>query len=78
MGIVGDLLRQLAEEVVGDECPLLRRDARLGSERVEGVECPLAHRRAIDREELCDLVVAAPALQHKLKHGALIRRQAVQ
>jgi hypothetical protein len=76
--VLGDPLRQLPKEIVGDESPLLGRHSRLGSKGVKCAQRPFAHGGAIDREHLCDLVVAAAALQHKLEHGALVRRQAVQ
>ncbi len=77
-GLLGDHLGELAEQVVGDQRAALGRDPRPGTECVERRQGPFAHRRPVDREHLCDLVVTAPALQHELQDGALVGRQAVE
>jgi len=77
-GVLADARRELAEQVVGDQCPALRRNARARAEGIERGERPLAHGGTIDREKPRNLVVAAASLQHELENGSLIRRQAVE
>ena len=72
-----DHLRELAEQVVGDQRAPFRRNARAGPERVKRGQRPLADCRTVDREHLRDLVVAAAPLQHELEHGPLVGRQTV-
>ena len=69
---------ELTEQIIGDQGASLGRHPRARTERVERAERALADRGAIDREHLCDLVVAAPALENELEYGALIWRQAVK
>ncbi len=52
--------------------------AGLGAECVEGTGRALTNRGAVDREQACDVVIAASALEHELKHGALIGRESFQ
>jgi hypothetical protein len=58
--------------------PALRRHAGLGAQRVERGQRPLTHAGAVDREQLGDLVVVAPAPQDELEHGTLIGRKVVE
>ncbi len=70
--------RELSEQVIGDVGTLIGGDVGLRAERVESGERPLANRGAIDREQLCDVVVRATPLQHELKDGALVGGQAIE
>ncbi len=78
MGVRGRPVGELAEQIVGDQGALLRRHPGARTERVERAEGSLADGGAVDREHRGDLVVAAPALEHELKYGALVGRQAVK
>ena len=60
--LLGDGLRQLTEQVVGDQRPALLGQRSLGTERIECGERALANRRAVDRQQPRDLVVAAATL----------------
>ena len=75
MYVLGHARGERAEQVVGDERPALGWHARLGAQRIERGKRPLPNPRPVDGEKLCDLVVGAPAAQHELEHGPLVRRQ---
>ncbi len=77
-GLLAGACRELSEQVIGDVATLIGGDVGLRAERVESGERPLANRGAIDREQLCDVVVRATLLQHELKDGALVGGKAIE
>ena len=76
--LLGDPIRELAEQVVGHERAFGSRQDRRRRECIEPVERALANRRPIDRQQARDLVIAVAALQHHLQDGALVGRQLVK
>jgi 1,4-dihydroxy-2-naphthoyl-CoA hydrolase len=76
--LISNLVWKLIEEVISHQGALGAGLDRVGRERVAGVKCPLTHRRAVDREDGGDVVIAAPTLQHHLQHGALVSRKILE
>ena len=70
--LLGDLVGQLTEQVVGDQRAALGREAGVGSDSVERRQRPRPHRRPVDREQARDVVVAAATLQHEIEDRALV------
>ena len=76
--LLGDAFGQLSEQVVGDQRAALGREPGVGSDSVERRERPRPHRRAVDREQPRDVVVAAAALQHEIEDRALVGGERVE
>ena len=76
--LLGDTIGQLPEQVVGDQRAALGRKPGVRSDPIEGRQRPCAYRRAVDREQPRDVVIAAAAPQHEIDDRALVGRERVE